>query len=402
MYYFCMNKKRSEEVLKILNKKRLIQKWILEDYKKKPLILFGDTGVGKTSLAKYILESFVLIEITIDFCKKSQTLEDFLEMSLYKKSITMMFDKKTRKKALLFDDLKYIQQSDKNLFKQIIYFSKKKCNFPVIYIFNSISHKMIQSVYKISYPIHISFNMKQWCNFVENYYPLPKKNISINELIKTSQYNFHNIEINIKIYGENTNRINSVEKNYDDLLFLIQKMYQTMDIKTIHRSSISDYHTITLNLLENFIEWIYNIKQISYKKKMKKINEYYTSNIIADNIYLKTHKNNDWDNIEHIITNGITIPLHIISSLKIKIKEMIYNKYISRSIIYTHNNKLLHSSSINFEILSCIFCLYKSNDYETLKKILQYYMINSKIFEKFSKYFVKNIPKKTIKYLFKK
>jgi hypothetical protein len=396
-----MNTKRSEEILKILNKKRLIQKWILEDYKKKPLILFGDTGVGKTSLAKYILESFVLIEVNIDFCKKSQTLDDFLELSLYKKSITMMFDKKTRKKALLFDDLKYIQHSDKNLFKQIIDFSKKKCNFPVIYIFNSISHKMIQSVYKNSYPIHMSFNKKQWCNFVESYYPYPIKNISINNLIETSEYNFHNIEINIKLYGNDTSKINRVEKNYDDLLFLIQKIYREMDISTIYRGSISDYHTITLNLLENFMIWIYNSKYISYKKKIKKINEYYQSNIIADTIYFKTHKNNDWDNIEHIITNGVVVPLNIISSLKIKIKEMIYNKYISRSIIYTHNNKLLYASSLNVDILSCVYTLYISKNYDSLRKIIKYYSINQKIFEKFSKYYVKNIPKKIIKIIFK-
>lgn len=397
-----METERSEEVLKILNKKRLIKKWIIEDYKKKPLILYGDTGVGKSSLAKYILESFILIEVNIEFCKKSQTLDDFLEMSLYKKSITMMFDEKTRKKALLFDDLKYIQQSDKNLFKQIIDFSKKKCNFPVIYIFNSISHKMIQSVYKSSYPIHISFNMKQWCDFVKSYYPYSIKNIPLTQLIEKSQYNFHNVEINIKLYGKDVTKINHIEKNYDNLVFLIKKIYETMDIPTIYRGSVSDYHTITLNLLENFFIWIDNIKNISYKKKIKKINEYYQSNIIADIIYFKTHKNNDWDNIEHIITNGVVIPLHIISSLKIKIKEMIYNKYISRSIIYTHNNKLLYASSLNVDILSCVFSLYISNDYDRLRKIIQYYSINQKIFEKFSKYYVKNIPKKNIKKIFKK
>ena len=40
-----------------------------------------------------------------------------------------MFDKNSGIKALVFDDLKYIQQNDKNLFKQIIDFLKKNAIF---------------------------------------------------------------------------------------------------------------------------------------------------------------------------------------------------------------------------------------------------------------------------------
>ena len=113
---------QSDYILKLLNKKRFIQKWINGKYKEKPLILYGDSGSGKTSLANYIIRDFIKIEINIEFCKNNKSLEEYLDMSLFKQSITMMFDKKVKVKAIIFDDLKYIQANDKNLFKQIIDF----------------------------------------------------------------------------------------------------------------------------------------------------------------------------------------------------------------------------------------------------------------------------------------
>ena len=41
--------------------KKLIKKWIKEDYKKNPLCIWGKTGVGKTSLANVILKDFKII-----------------------------------------------------------------------------------------------------------------------------------------------------------------------------------------------------------------------------------------------------------------------------------------------------------------------------------------------------
>ena len=117
----------SEYILEILRKDDFIHQWIQGKYKEKPLIIYGCNGVGKTSLANYILQSFIKIEINIDFCKTNRSLSTFLDLSLYKKSITMMFEK-LRSKALLIDDLKYIQGNDKSLFKSINNF----CKIPLI------------------------------------------------------------------------------------------------------------------------------------------------------------------------------------------------------------------------------------------------------------------------------
>ena len=136
---------RSEYVLKLIHKKSFIQQWIRGKYKDKPLIIYGKPGTGKTELANFIIRDFIKVEVNIDFCKNNTNLVSFLDLSLYKKSITMMFEK-LKCKALIFDDLKYIQENDKKLFKQIIDFSKKKVIYPVIYICNSINHKLFQAL----------------------------------------------------------------------------------------------------------------------------------------------------------------------------------------------------------------------------------------------------------------
>ena len=121
----------SEYVLEQLCKRNLINQWIKGKYKEKPLIIYGLSGTGKTSLAKFILREFITIEINIGSCRSIKNLPEFLNQSLYKKSITMMFENE-KSKALLLDDLKHIQENDKKLFKQILDFSKKKITHPIL------------------------------------------------------------------------------------------------------------------------------------------------------------------------------------------------------------------------------------------------------------------------------
>ena len=46
---------RSEYVLKLLHKKTFINQWINGKYKEKPLIIYGDAGIGKTSFTEEAL-----------------------------------------------------------------------------------------------------------------------------------------------------------------------------------------------------------------------------------------------------------------------------------------------------------------------------------------------------------
>ena len=126
----------------------------------------------------------------------------------------------------------------------------------------------------------------------------------------------------------------------------------------------------------------------------------YLSNCISDNYHIKIHKLNNWDISEHMITQGILLPLYYLSKGKIKMQSMIYNKYLSRSIIYTFNSKLLYSYEINYQILSCLYSLFLNKEYEKVHSYIKRYHINKKIFEKFIKYYTKKYSKNDSKLLF--
>jgi hypothetical protein len=387
-----------EHILSLLNKKRFIKQWLNSKYSEKPIIIYGNSGIGKTSLTDYILKDFIKITIDIEFCKNSKSLEEYLEMSLYKKSITMMFDTNIRKKVLVFDDLKYIQSNDKNLFKQIMDFSKKKVNFPVLYIFQTVNHKMVQSIYKKCFPIHLSLTNKQIKTILQSYYPV--KGIELTQLMNKSMSNFHSMKINIDLYRSNTSSIHKYEKKYDDTFELIHEMYGK-NIFDYYRHATSDYTVVSLHILENCVQWIFKDKRLSYHKKRMLLKRIYLANTIGDNLYYKIHLYNDWGFINHIITNTIMSPLQLLSKNKIKINEKVYNKYLSRSIIYTYNSKLLTMNGLNTNVLSIIYSLFRNKEYNRVCEFIDYYGITRKIFEKFGKYFISEITKKEINIIFK-
>ena len=387
-----------EHILSLLNKKRFIKQWLNGKYSEKPIIIYGNSGIGKTSLTDYILKDFIKITIDIEFCKNPRSLEEYLEMSLYKKSITMMFDTNIRKKVLVFDDLKYIQSNDKNLFKQIIEFSKKKVRFPTIYIFQNITHKTIQSIYKKCYPINLSLTDSQIKTILKKYHPV--KGIDLSQLMDKSLSNFHTMKINIELYHTNTTSIHTYEKKYDDLFELIHKMYGR-NICDYYRQATSDYTVISLHILENCVQWIFKDKKLSYDKKRMLLKRIYYNDTIGDNLYYNIHLHNDWGIINHIITNTIMYPLNLLSQNKIRLNEKVYNKYLSRSIIYTYNSKLLTMYGLDTNKLSMLYSLFGNKEYGRVCKMISYYGITQKIFEKFSKYFLPDITKKEVKIIFK-
>ena len=95
------------------------------------------------------------------------------------------------------------------------------------------------------------------------------------------------------------------------------------------------------------------------------------------------------------------IPLRKLSLHKVKMNHMIYNKYLSRSIIYTYNNKLLSNNDLDINILSYIYSLIQCKEYKLAFYLCNYYKVEKKICEKFSKYFLSD-HKKEIQKLFKK
>ena len=120
-----------------------INNWINKDYKKQFLFIHGKDSCGKTSLAECILRGYKIIHVNIDFFKEKTSLKEFLNLSLGKKNITMMFNKNIQHNAIIFDNLELFLKHNKNILNDIISYISKlnnyKQNHPIIFISSNIN-----------------------------------------------------------------------------------------------------------------------------------------------------------------------------------------------------------------------------------------------------------------------
>ena len=393
-----MNEELSEEIINSFNKKTFINQWLSYKYKEKPLAIYGLPGTGKTTTADYILKDWVKVYIKSDFCKLSRNLEDFLNDTLYKKSITMMFNDKVYK-SLIIDDIYYIQLNDKKLFKSIIQFSKEKDKKnPIIYIFNSIN-KNVKTIITKCFPFKIDFTIDFLSSLVKKYFLSGFDRKDIIELVTKSNCNLHNIKVNIDFYKNDFSKINIYDNINEELSQHINTIIKMKNIDDIYNNSYSDYMVIGLNLLDSISDFLKKAK-LTKSEKIKIIYEVYKNNSISDSIYRILNETNDWNSIDHIMTFNTLSTIYYIQKFNLSLENIPYTKYISKSIIFIHKNKVLNTNIEDVEYLYELIEKFLSrNEKETFNKIksyILYFNIDMTVAETFLKYF-KNYNKDKIK-----
>ena len=397
--YFRMNDLLSEEIINSFNKKTFIDEWVSYKYKEKSLALYGLPGTGKSTLANFILKDWVKVIIKSDFCRSSQVFEDHLNDTLYKKSITMMFNDKIYK-SLIIDDIYYIQTNDKKLFKSIVQFSKKKAlRNPIIYIFNNIN-KNVKTIINKCFPFKIEYTTDYLASIVQKYFIRDFDKKDVLELVRKSNRNLHNIKVNIEFYKDNFSSINIYDNINPELSVHINHILEMKDIDDIYKNSYSDYMVIGMNLLDSICDFLKKNKQLTESDKLDIIYDIYKNNSIADNIYRLLNETNDWNSINHILTFNTLSTIYHIQKNNLSLKEIPYTKYISKSIIFIHKNKVLNTKIENVEYLYELIDKYLNNPhkdiYNEIIKYIVYFNIDMNVAETFLKYF-KNYDKDKIK-----
>jgi len=393
-----MNEELSEEIINSFNKKTFINQWLSYKYKEKSLAIYGLPGTGKTTIADYILKDWVKVYIKSDFCKLSRNLEDFLNDTLYKKSITMMFNDKVYK-SLIIDDIYYIQLNDKKLFKSIIQFSKEKDKKnPIIYIFNSIN-KNVKTIITKCFPFKIDFTIDFLSSLVKKYFLSGFDRKDIIELVTKSNCNLHNIKVNIDFYKNDFSKINIYDNINEELSQHINTIIKMKNIDDIYNNSYSDYMVIGMNLLDSISDFLKKAN-LTKSEKIKIIYEVYKNNSISDSIYRILNETNDWNSIDHIMTFNTLSTIYYIQKFNLSLENIPYTKYISKSIIFIHKNKVLNTNIEDVEYLYELIEKFLSrNEKETFNKIksyILYFNIDMTVAETFLKYF-KNYNKDKIK-----
>jgi len=375
------------------SQKKLLIKWIKEDFKKYPLCIYGKTGLGKTCLANLLLKDYKIINIDVEFIKNDSDFKEYIDLSLGKKNICMMFSKETQKhiyKSILFDDLHIIQQLDKNLFKNIIQWIKqinKYKNNPIIFILTDqcIQKKTFKDIIDNSKCIELKYTDNQYYKIVTKLLNEENIFISLNHIqgiIKKSGKNINNIKANISILKDTEQKecekIEIISENdfsggLQDVMLKI--LNDKFDITNILSNSYSDYNIISLNLLDNLHKFF------NQKNFLKNYSDIYKSICIGDKYNSEVIVEHHYDLMEHVLMNQVLYPIFKIKQSYDKIiKEIQYNKYISKSIYYISNYNIyiknnLEMNNVYYELFLYDFSikLEKHIDKKVLEKYIKIY-----------------------------
>ena len=326
-----------------------INNWINKDYKKQFLFIHGKDSCGKTSLAECILKSYKIIHINIDFFKEKISLKDFLNLSLGKKNITMMFNKNIQHNAIIFDNLELFLKHNKSTLNDILSYLDKlnihKKNHPIIFISSNINHKTFKKLLQQCKFIEINYSFNNLIKITEKL--LLDKEIQIDEkeikdLIIKSDNKINNIISNINVI--NLNDDYSQVYDYEDNFIedSVEKIYNTKDFSDIIR-----YSQITNNLYFDILD---NIQFIT--SDLNVINKIYKSCCLAENVntyYIKNHI----DLYDLFITLSLIYPKYYLNN-KINRKKVINNKYVSKSLIYISNNRFLYNNDLDINMMYLI------------------------------------------------
>lgn len=353
------------------------------------LIIYGDSGVGKTKLSKEILNDRMITLIDSLYLKNNTNLYEYLLNIIQKKNITMMFMKNKLKRGIIIDNLEIFHKYDKKCYKSImdLLLTGQFYGTKIIVTCNTkfINHR---SLSKLKYStIYLNYDKHLFHKIANNICIDQKKHVSFakrNQLLFESNYNlttFHSLLNNC----DNNSPINStsirINDNFDSVKVLTKKIItEEVNIKDIIRLYTGDKITISLNLLENIFFYIQDLRTLSI---------IYNNYVLADIIDTSCINYPDMDPYYCVFT---IYPIYLFLR---KIQNNQYysiknNNYISRSLIHVYYIKITSTYTTN-EILIYPY-LYAIHKKDTLKfddsLIIQYlFQIKKKELEYYIKSF---------------
>ena len=339
----------------------------------KPLYVSGKTGIGKTMLVNTILKDYT--QVIIDHNLISN-ISKFIYKTIYEKDISMMFSKKEYK-SIIFDNILY---TDRVIIKELKNIIIKKHKNPIVIISNNINNKQIQSIISKCLHIHLQYTLKQFKYIVKSKY-----NYITDDLIYKSNFNFHTIQENMKYFKNNYLNIiiQNIDSHEEDINILTKNLNNYYTLDELFMNYSCDYNVIGLNLLDDIYKSINN-------NNIKDLLDIYNSLCIYDNYELFKSKYNLYTNTDYSIFYSICYPYYILhnSSLKLS-KNISYNSYISKSLIYTHIRNLVSYFNNDYEfydlLIKLIYNIHKDENKKNIIEIFYKYKCNKKIFNYYIK-----------------
>lgn len=281
-----------------------------------PLIIYGQEGSGKTTLALNILKGYNLVKVLPENLD-NVNIEEYILSSIGRKDILQMFDKSSGK-ALYIDDFHLFKNNIQTKLIGII----KKCNIPVVIILSKLS-RSIDLIKKHSLFFELKYTNSELIKIIKKNIQTNLSNKELIQFINKCHYNLNVILLHLNILKNNTDHKEKTELVTQDLMN--NKNYN--DYFSIH-----EYNTVGLNFLTELDKYI--------KRERINILPKIYENIIKGGM-IESTMINDFIYFDLLIIYNVICPHKIIGKIRNSKKyEYKYNNYLSKSMICIHQNNI--------------------------------------------------------------
>jgi hypothetical protein len=372
----------------------------------KYLYVYGDIGIGKTTIIKSILNSLKYNINYIDCNQNKLSVDELINMTNHSDVYSMFFNNK-QNNALIVDNINYYSYSDKSYFTNLIKLLKKKTthkSIPFIFINTLQEEKKFAELYKISTLLKINPpSNRQLKNILLKLYPsifeLENSEHIINNILDYLDNKFYklinidyfycnniielkfNSVINTGVTNVSSGIINSGIINNSNIKLLTKNLLEhRFNLNDLDIINYSDRTSLSLLLHENIIKLFNTNLSCDNLKIYKKILQNFAfCDCIDKNIFLYQI----WQ------LNDITYIIKIFYNNFILYQSNLLKHIDQKDIIFT---KILTKYSSEYNNFNFIFS--NTQLYCTNKKNLLLYMFVS---DKYDETHIKLVYNRIIK-----
>ena len=283
-----------------------------------PLIIYGQEGSGKTTLALNILKGYNLVKIVPENIDNIN-IEEYILSSIGRKDVLQMFQK-SKGKALYIEDFHLFKNSIQTKIIDII----KHCKIPIVIVLSKLS-RSIDLIKKHSLFFELKYTNNELITIIKKNIQTSLSNKELIQFIKDCHYNLNTILLHLNILKNNTDHKEKTENVTQDLMN--NKNYNNY-------FSIHEYNTVGFNFLTELDKYI-------KRERINALSKIY-ENIIKGGMIESTMMN-DFIYFDLLIIYNVISPHKIIGKIRNNKKyKYKYNNYLSKSMICIHQNNIYH------------------------------------------------------------
>ena len=376
----------------------------------KYLYVYGENGIGKTTIIKNILHSLKYNVNYIDCNQNQLTLEELINIT-DNKDVYSMFFNNVQKNALIMDNINYYLYNDKSYFNNLVKLLKKnKIHKFIPFIFINTLHeeKKFTELSKLSYCLKINPPTTiQLKNIIYKLYPkildFENNTLIIDNIITYLDYKFYKI-LNIEYFYNNnlielkfdthTHTSNNSNFNINNNIKILTKnlLHYKYNLQNLDIINYSDRTSLSLLLHENIIKLFNNNLTHNELKIYKKIlDNFIFCDCIDKNIFLyQIWQLNDITYIIKIFYNNFILWEHNLLK-NIGQENIIFTKILTKySSEYNNFNFIFNNTQLyctnKKTLLLHIFTIDNSNDFYA-KLVYSRFM---KLIEQYNNYKINN------------